>query len=211
MVLEQLGGLANGVLRRDGAIGPHLDSEFVVVGVLAKAGGFDREVHLAHRRVYGVDGDVAEGKVLVEVAVGGDVPAAGFKPDFDVELAAFADGGDGQIAVEHFHLVAGLDLAAERLTGVFDAQARGMHPLAEHFKGNLFQVQDDVGGVLHHAGDRAEFVRDALDADGGDGRALDGAEQNAAQAGSDGGPKAALERLGGEHSVALGERLGIGD
>ena len=45
----------------------------------------------------------------------------------------------------------------------------------------------------------------------GDGGAFDGAEQHAAQAGADGGAEAALERLRGEHAVALGERLGIGD
>jgi hypothetical protein len=53
-------------------------------------------------------------------------------------------------------------------------------------------------------------VLDAFDADGRDGRAFDGAEQNTAEAIADGGSETALERLGGEHAVTLGEGFGIG-
>jgi hypothetical protein len=54
-------------------------------------------------------------------------------------------------------------------------------------------------------------VLDALDADGGDGGAFDGAEQNTAQAVADGGAEAALERLRRKHAIPLGESFGIGD
>ena len=52
---------------------------------------------------------------------------------------------------------------------------------AVELEGNLLQVEDDVGRVLDHAADRGELVLDALDLDGGDGRALDRREQRAAQ------------------------------
>ena len=66
--------------------------------------------------------------------------------------------------------------------GWSDAQVEGLRAFAVHLERNLLQVEDDVGGVFDHAGDRTEFVQHAFDADGGDGRALDGAEQHATQA-----------------------------
>ncbi len=44
-----------------------------------------------------------------------------------------------------------------------------------------------------------------------DGRAFNRAQQHAAQAGADGGAESALERLRGEHAVAVVERFRIGD
>ena len=67
--------------------------------------------------------------------------------------------------------------------------ARDADAFADHLERNLLQVEDDVGGVFDNARNGAEFVRHAFDADGGDGGAFDGAEQHAAQAGADGGPK----------------------
>src|SRR5690348_13224235 len=211
VVFEQLGGLADGVLRRDGAVGPDFDGELVVIGHLAEAGGLDGEVYFAHGRVNRIDGDVAEGQVLIVVAIGGDVATSALEAHFDIELAALADGGDGHIAVEHFDVGIGFDLAADDLAGLFDAQAGDAGAFADHLKGHLLEVEDDIGGVLDHAGDGAELVSHALDADAGDGGAFDGAEEHAAESGADGGAEAALERLGGEHAVALGERFGVGN
>ena len=99
----------------------------------------------------------------------------------------------------------------KHLAGLVDAKPRDAGAFAAHLERHLLQVEDDVGGVFHHAGDGAEFVSHAFDADGGDGGAFDGAEQHAAQAGADGGSESTLERLGGEHAVTLGERFGVGD
>ena len=107
------------------------------------------------------------------------------------------------VAVEHFHVLVGFDLVAHHLTGVIHLEAGDAGAFADHLERDLLEVEDDVGGVLDHAGNGAEFVRDAFDADGGDGRAFDRAEQHAAQTGSDGGSESTLERLRGEHAVAL--------
>ena len=61
VILHQLGGVANGVLGRDGAVGPHFHHELFVIGHLAETGGFDGIVDLAHRGVDAVHGDVADG------------------------------------------------------------------------------------------------------------------------------------------------------
>src|ERR1700691_3587246 len=158
-----------------------------------------------------IDRDVAQGQVFIVVAVGCHVPAAGFKPHLDVELAAFANRGDRQVAIQHFHVGVRLNLSAQNLSGTVDAEPRDADSFAAHLEWDLLQVQDDVGGVFDHARNGAEFVSDAFDADGGDGGAFNGAEQDAAQARADGGSKAALERLGSEHAVAFGESFRIGD
>jgi hypothetical protein len=115
------------------------------------------------------------------------------------------------VAIQHFDIGVGLDLAAQHLAGTSTRRRAMRMPSPHHLERHLLQVEDDVGGVFHHARDGAEFVRHAFDAHGGDGGAFNGAEQHAAQAGADGGSESALERLRGEHAVALGERFGIGD
>ena len=111
MVFQQLRGLADGVLRRDGAVGPDFEGQLVVVGHLAETRGFDGEVDFADRRVNRVDRDIAERQILVEVPVGADVAAAGLQAHLDIQLAAFADGRDVHVAVEHFDILVGFDLA----------------------------------------------------------------------------------------------------
>src|SRR5450755_794636 len=161
--------------------------------------------------MHGVDGDVTEGQVFVEILVGADVAAAAFEAHFDIELAAFADGGQVQVAVEHFDVLVGLNLGAHDFAGMIDGQVHGFHAVAHDLEGNLFEVKNDVGGVFDHAGDGAEFMLHALDADRRDGRAFDGAEEDAAQAIADGGAEAGLKRLGGKHAIPLGESFGIGN
>ncbi len=115
------------------------------------------------------------------------------------------------VAVEHFDVGVGFDLAAADFAGLIDGEAHGLDSVAHDLERNLLQVEDDVGGVFHHARDGAEFVLDAFDAHGGDGGAFDGAEQDAAQTVADGRAEAALKRLGGKHAIPLGESFGIGD
>jgi hypothetical protein len=122
-----------------------------------------------------------------------------------LQLAAFADGGDVHVAVQHFDVGVGLDLAAAHVAGLVHAQAHGLDALAHDLEGNLLQVEDDVGGVFDHARNRAEFVLHAFDAHGGDGRAFNRAQQHAAQAVADGGAEPALERLRREHAIPLRE------
>ncbi len=158
-----------------------------------------------------IDGDVTERQVLVEILIRADVAAAGFEAHFDVQLAALAHGGDVNVAIEHFHVGVGFDLAAAHGAWSFHVQAHGLDAIPAELEGNLFEVEDDVGGVFNDARYRAEFMLDAFDAHGGNGRAFNGAQQHAPQAVADGGAEAALERLGGEHAIPLGESIGIGD
>ena len=95
-------------------------------------------------------------------------------------------------AVDHAALVAVDADGARLLAGVLDHQA--------------LDVEDDVGDVLDDAGDGGDLVLHALDLDAGDGTAFQAGQQDAAQAVADGHAEAALERLGDELAVGVGQR-----
>ena len=68
---------------------------------------------------------------------------------------------------------------------------------------DLLDVEDDVGDVLAHAGDRRELVQHAVDMHRGDGGALQRRQQHAAQRVAERQAEAALERLGDDRGETL--------
>src|SRR5207248_405906 len=95
---------ADGVVGLHAPVRPDLNREFVELGVLPQASGLDRVVDLLDRRVHGVNRDVAERQVFVEVAFGGDVAATALQPHLNRERAAVADGRDVDAGVENFDI-----------------------------------------------------------------------------------------------------------
>ena len=78
-----------------------------------------------------------------------------------------------------------------------------------HLQRNLLQVEDDVGRILDHAGDRRELVQHAVDLDRRDRRALDRGQQHAPQRVADGRAEPALERLRVEAAEPIRQRLAL--
>ena len=76
LLLEDLRGVRDGVVRADRAVGPHLERELVVVGLLTDARVGDGVVHLADRREQRVDRDRADRHGRRLVALGRHVAAA---------------------------------------------------------------------------------------------------------------------------------------
>jgi hypothetical protein len=190
---------------RDGAVGPDFERELVVVGDLTETRGFDGVVALAYRRVHGIDGNEADAEVFVEILVGGSVAAAALEAHFHVELAAFADGRDVDVFIQNLDISIGFDHAAGDHARLIGAQVNRLGRVARELERNLLQVEDDVGRVLDHAGDRLEFVQHAFHLHRGDGRAFNRAQQHAPQGVAHGGAEAALKRLRPEHAVFIGE------
>ena len=122
VVLDELRGETDGVLRSDGAVGPNFERELFVVGHLAETSGFDGVVDLAHRRVDRIHRDVADGKIFVKVAVGADVAAAVLDAHFHLELAAFVDGGDVNGLVENGEIGVFFNHGGSDDAGIFDVQ-----------------------------------------------------------------------------------------
>ena len=89
-------------------------------------------------------------------------------------------------------------------------QVDGLGTIAVQLEWDLFHVQDDVGGVFHHAGDRLELVQHAFDLDGGHGCAFNRRQQHAPEGVADGCAEASFKRLRVEAAVFVGQCLGIG-
>ena len=176
MVLEQLRRQANRISRRNGAVGPHFECELVVVGNLSQTRRFYGVVAFAHRRVHGVDRNESDPEVLVEVLVGGNISAAALQPHFHVEFAALADRRNVNIFIQHFDIPIRFDHAARNNARLIRPQVDRFRSIAREFEWNLLQVENDVGRILHHAGDGLKFVQHAFHLHRGHGGAFDGAQ-----------------------------------
>ena len=82
-------------------------------------------------------------------------------------------------------------------------QRHALGAFALHPDRDVLDVEDDVGDVLAHAGDRGEFMQHAVDVDGGDGGALQRRQQDAAQRVAERQAEAALQRFGDHGGDAL--------
>jgi hypothetical protein len=71
------------------------------------------------------------------------------------------------------------------------------------FKFHFLEVKDDVGHVLHHAGQRSELMLRPSDFCRGDGRAFQGGKQDTPEGIPNGVPIAGFKRLGGEFGVRI--------
>ena len=164
-------------------------------------------IDLAHRRVYRVHRDVADGQVFVEIAVGGNVSASVLDAHFELQLPALIDRGDIDGLVKHGEIRVFLDHGAGDDARIFDVHENRLGLVVIELQRHLFQIQNDVRRVFHYAGNGGKFVQDAFDLDGRDGRALNRAQQSPAKGIAHGRAPATLEWLSGKFSKLVRERL----
>src|SRR5882762_4865563 len=210
VILDQLGRESNRVLRSDGAVGPHFNHQFFVVGHLAETSGFDRVVDLAHWRVNGVHRDITDRQILVVVAVRGHVTAAILGAHLDLQLAAFADRGDVYALIEHRKVRILFDLRRRHRAGILHINVNRLRQIGVQLDRNLLNIEDNVRGVLDDTGNRRKFVQHSFDFHRGDGCAFNRTEQRASQRVPYRGAPAALKRLRGKPPVLFGQRLQLG-
>src|SRR6185437_4892393 len=139
VVLQQLGGKPKRIGGKNGAVGPDLDGELVVVGDLAETGRLDEIVDLANGRMDGIHGNEAQTEVGVEVFVRGDVATASLEAHLHIDLAAFGDGADVDILVEDLNVAVGLDGARGNYTGLIGAEIKSLGAVTIELEGNLLQ------------------------------------------------------------------------
>ena len=100
----------------------------------------------------------------------------------------------------------GRDVAGGHFAGAGLLQDHALRTLALHPDRDVLDVEDDVGHVLAHAGDRREFMQHAVDMDRGDRRALQRRQKNAAQRIAERHAETALQRLGDDGGKTLRSR-----
>jgi hypothetical protein len=140
------------------------------------------------------------------LARAGPAPAA--DGEVHLELGLVLEGGDVSLGVEDLHTGGQVDVLGGDLTGAGDHErgldfARvGVHPAHDPL-----EVEDDVGHILLDTPNGRELVRDALDADAGDGGAGERGEQHPAQRVAKGVTEAPVERLDGERATVVVDTL----
>src|SRR5258706_7183138 len=95
-------------------------------------------------------------------------------------------------------------MSRAHFAGLVHSERERLGVVAVQLQGNLLQVEDDVGRVLDHAGNRRELVQHAVDLDGGDGRAFNRGQQHAPEGVADGGAEAAVGPLRVETAEPIG-------
>ena len=195
MVQQDAGTQGHGVPGGDGAVGPDLQGQLVVVGGVSHAGVLHGVVDLAHRGVHRVHGNDADDRLSVLVPVGGDVATALGQGQLHVQSGIGAQSGDVMLRVENLHIAVGLDVTSRHdpLTGGLDID--GFDPFAVQLGDDALDVQNDLGHVLLHPGDGGELVLDAGDFHRGHCGAGQRGQKNAAQGVANGGAVAPLQRL----------------
>ena len=159
--------------------------------------------------MHGVDGDVTESQVVVEILLGTDVSSPLPDAHLEVKNAALAHRGDVQIRIQDLHVRIGFDASAQHLARIGCPESDGAKVTVVEFQGDLLEVENDVGGVFHDTGDRAEFMGDALNTNRRDRGALDRAQQSPPNGIADGGAESTLKRLRGEPAIGGGETIHI--
>ena len=141
------------------------------------------------------------------VALGRHV--AGAAPDGERHLddAAVRQRRDVVVRVEDLELGRDVDVGRHDLARlVLDEPDLDLVELAVQPADELLEVEDDVGDVFLYAREGGELVRDALDLDRADRRALERRQQDAPQGVAERVPKAPVERLDLE-ARAVGREL----
>src|SRR5215475_11416207 len=169
MIFDQLRGQADGEFRRDAAVSPYLEQQFVVIGVLPQPCGLNMEVDLGYRGMNRVHRDVTDRQIVIEIAVSRDVTTPALDPHLDVQITALTHRGDVDVRVEYLNVLIQFDVSRLHLSGFGARHADGLRFTGVEFERDLFKVEDDIGGILNNARNRRELVQHAFDADGDDG------------------------------------------
>src|SRR5699024_11789822 len=108
---------------------------------------------------------------------GGDVAATALDEQLDLQAALLVQGRDVQIGVVDLHTGGRGDVGSGDATGLLAAEVHHDRLIVLRGDDEVLDVEDDLGDVLLDAGDGAELVQHAVDADRGDRGAGDGGQQ----------------------------------
>src|SRR5437867_5838353 len=142
-----------------------------------------------------IDGDITDTKILVEIAVGGDIPPPILDAHFDLQRTALTDGADIDVLVENLDIRIVFDIARGVDARLKPFQINRLAFIAVYFQRDLFQVENDVGRIFDDAWNRRELVQHTFDLHRGDRSALDRRQQHAAECVADRCSKSSLKRL----------------
>src|SRR5699024_6770554 len=193
--------------RGDRVLRLDVDDELVEVRALLDSGRLDLVGHGEHRRVDRVDRDAADLLVTGLVLLRGDVAAATLDGELHLDGALVVEGGDVQVRVVHLDAGRRVDVGGGDRPGTGLAQVHHDRLVVLAGDDEGLDVEDDLGDVLLHPGDRGELVEHDVEADRGQRGTRDAREQGTTQGVADGVAEAGLEGLDDEPRTVVGEDL----
>ena len=101
----------------------------------------------------GIDRNVADAQVFVEVPVSGNVAASVLYAHFDLKRAAFTDCADVDTLVQKLDIGIMLDVGGGVNARMSALQVNRLPLFAVQFQRDLFQIENDVGGILNDTRD----------------------------------------------------------
>src|SRR5439155_2914183 len=126
-----------------------------------------------------------------------------------VQLPALGDGRDVGVRLEDLDVRVGLNISGAHLARLVDPQREGLRVIHVELQRNLFQVEDNVRGVLDDARDGRKLVENAVDLDRRDGGAFHRRQEHAAKSIADGRAKPSLKWLSVEPTEPIGQRFAL--
>src|SRR5438067_1715794 len=127
-----------------------------------------------------------------------------FRQLYERTPTAIRQVGDLELRIQQLELRGSLDVPRRDRAGALGCDVHlDLGRLAFEPRDQVLEVQDDVGDVLTHTGQRRELVRSSLHLDRGDRGALERREQDAAQRVAERVTEAAVERLDDEDPPVL--------
>ena len=207
MVAQDAGAQRDGIPGVDGAVGPHLQGQLVIVRGIAHTGVLHGVVDLADGGVDGVHRDHTDDGLSGLVLVGGDIAPAMGQGQLHAQSGIGTQGGDVEVGIQDLHVGVRLDVAGRNLALAGGLDVDGLHAFAVQLGDDSLHVEDDLGHVLLDAGDGGKLMLDTGDLDGGHRGTRQRGQQNPAQGVAQSGAVAALQRL--YHILAVRSIAGI--
>ena len=207
VVLHDLRRERHDLFRGEGAVRPDFHDELVVVDILPDARVFHVVVDFFDGRINGIDGDVADGLVLVRTrAAVAPAPADGH---VHVQLCALVKGADVLRLVDDLDLGILFEVAAGHDRGAFFDDVDRLFIVlvgGSGLDGERLQIEDDLGNVLFDAGDGGKLMLDepvGVEADALHRRPGERGKQDPAQAVADREAEALFKRFYGDLGVTF--------
>ena len=197
MLSQDFRGQRNRLLRPDHPIGPNLQGELIVINALAHTGGFHIIIHFINRSVDRINRKLADHtrRHVLLIPFCGDIPAAFVQGQFHIQLRAFAQRCNVHLRVQDLNLAVALDRVGRHLTRALRTDFHCFGAVAMEFRGQTFDVQNNLGDILLDARDGRKLVQHAVDLNRRDRNARQGGKQYPAQAVAQRGTKAAFQRF----------------
>ena len=201
VVTQHLRAERDCVARGNGAVGPNLKREFIIVGQVADTGVLHRVIDLVDRRVDRIHRNDPDGGLMLLVLLSRDIAAARSQRDLHGQARIAHQSSDVQVGIEDLDLAVRVDVTCLDFTLASGLNVDRLRTVAVQLGNNALDVQYDLGYIFLDARDRGELMLYAGDLDARRRRARQRGKQDAAQGVAQSGAIATLKRLNNKFAV----------